>query len=288
MLELIGLDIDELGYSKFISSWVYRGEGGSFVVDPGPACTIGTLLDALERMGIKRLDWVLLTHIHIDHSGGIGHLVERFPEVRVSAHEKAVSHLVDPERLWEGSLKILGSVAETYGRIKPVPADRIITADRISFEDGIEVIPSPGHAAHHQCFAFSDRLFCGEVFGIFQDLGESIYLRPATPPRFILEEFLASIDRVAPYTGRTLCFSHYGSFPDGRRVCRMFREQLLLWVDVIGRHVDNPDMEAIFADLVANDPVFARINSLPGDIYNRERYYVGNTIKGMLEYIRNK
>jgi len=288
MLELIDLDVEEMGYTKFISSWVYRGDGGSFLVDPGPAGTTGKLFAALDRLGIDRLDWVLLTHIHMDHSGGIGHLVERFPEARVVAHEKAVTHLVDPERLWEGSIKILGDVADVYGRIKPVPADRIVTGDHIPFEDGITVIAAPGHAAHHQCFAFGDRLFCGELFGIFLDLGEAVYMRPATPPRFILEEFLASLDRVAPYVDRTLCFAHYGSYFDGPRIMKMAREQLLLWVDIVGRHVQNPDMKAIFADLIAEDAVFARINALPGNVYDRERYYFGNTVKGMLDYIRNR
>jgi glyoxylase-like metal-dependent hydrolase (beta-lactamase superfamily II) len=196
MLELIDLDIKELEYSRFISAWLYQGNEGSFVVDPGPACTIDHLIAELEKHHVSQLDWILLTHIHMDHAGGIGHLAERFPGARIVCHEKAVKHLIDPSRLWEGSLKILGNVARVYGEIKPVLPASILTIDQIPFGDGIKVIPTPGHAAHHQCFVWQDSLFCGELFGIFQQLDQSIYLRPATPPVFVLDDYLASMDAV--------------------------------------------------------------------------------------------
>ena len=107
MIDLIDLDIPSLGYTKFISAWLYKGEGGSFLVDPGPARTIPALLDGLTRHGVTRLDLILLTHIHMDHAGGIGDLAEKFPDAKVVCHEKAVRHLLYPVKLWEGSLKVL-------------------------------------------------------------------------------------------------------------------------------------------------------------------------------------
>ncbi len=290
MLELVDLDIEQLGYRKFISSWVYQGEGGSFLVDPGPACTLDKLYGALDKLGVQTVDWIFLTHIHLDHAGGIGHVTERFDTARVVCHQKAVSHLVDPERLWEGSVKVLGDVAGIYGRMEPVPADRIVVTGHVDFESGVEVLDAPGHAAHHQCFAFNDLFFAGELFGIFQDLGDAVYLRPATPPRFILEEYIASLDRMAPHVDRKICFAHYGAYHNGAEILQMAKNQLRLWVDVVKGHVQRrgePDMEAIIADLIAEDAVYARINALPEDIYKRERYYTVNTIRGILDYIRN-
>ncbi|MBC2715782.1 MAG: MBL fold metallo-hydrolase [Desulfobacteraceae bacterium] len=293
MLELIDLDIKELEYSRFISSWFYQGKEGCFLIDPGPACTINHLFAELEKRNVTHLDWILLTHIHMDHAGGIGHLVERFPDARVICHKNAVKHLKNPERLWEGSLKILGDVARVYERIKPVPSANIMTVAQVPFDngtrlnEGIRVIPTPGHAAHHQCFVWKDVLFCGELFGIFHQLDNSIYLRPATPPVFVLDDFLRSMDAVAPYMDRRVCFSHYGTCTDGVEVMKVARQQLLLWVDVIGRHMDDPDMDQVIDDLSDKDPVFARKALLATELYKREMHFSVNSIKGILQYFSN-
>lgn len=289
MLELIDLDIESLNYSKFISSWLYTGKEGTFLIDPGPACTIPTLFDELSRRDVRHLDWILLTHIHMDHAGGIGHMIERFPDARVACHQLGVKHLIDPDRLWKGSLKILGDVARVYGGIRPVPAENIVTPDEVPFGEGITVIPTPGHAAHHQCFVWKDWLFCGELFGIFHQLKDSIYLRPATPPRFVLEDFQASMDKVTPYMHRQICFSHHGSYPDGIKIMEMAREQLLLWVAVVKNHGnDDLNIEAVIEDLTQKDPVFARKKNLEPALLKRETYFSKNTIKGMSQYLRRQ
>lgn len=286
MLDLIDLDIPSLGYSRFISSWLYQGKKENFLVDPGPACTIGHLLAELEKRGVSRLDWILLTHIHMDHAGGIGHLVKRFPGARVVCHEKAVKHLKDPERLWEGSLKVLGEVARVYGEIKPVPSDNIMCLDTVPFEEGIQVISTPGHAAHHQCFVAPEILFCGELFGIFHQLEKGgIYLRPATPPVFVLEDFLNAMDAVDPYVNRRICFAHYGFSEAGKTILKMARQQLQLWVNVIAAYRGGSDMERIIQDLSDSDPVFARKSQLPPPLYEREIYFSVNSIRGILKYL---
>jgi glyoxylase-like metal-dependent hydrolase (beta-lactamase superfamily II) len=284
-LHLIDLDIDELHYYQFISAWLHQDHGETFLVDPGPACTVPALFEALSKLGAARLDWILLTHIHMDHAGGIGHVLERFPEARIACHEKAVPHLIDPARLWKGSIKVLGRVAEIYGPIQPVPENNIVCTDSIPAAGGIRVIPTPGHAAHHQCFATQDRLFCGELFGIFHELPGDFYLRPATPPVFVLEDNLSSFDRIQPYADRTICFGHYGSHPDGKAILSAARQQILLWVDVVRSHADDPDNTAIIADLLANDHIYARLDRLPPEVQKRERYFTENTITGMRGYI---
>lgn len=285
MLDLIDLDIPSLGYTRFISAWLYQGEAGAFLIDPGPACTIDHLCRALDARGITELDLILLTHIHMDHAGGIGHLAERFPKAKIVCHEKAVPHLIDPARLWKGSLKTLGHVAEVYGEIKPVAEDRISANYRIDFGSGIRAVDTPGHAPHHLCFAFDDELFCGELFGIFQDLGGRVYLRPATPPRFIADAFFKSMDEIAPYIHRTLRFAHYGSHSDGPEILRLARKQLQLWIDVIRDHLADPDMEAIIKDLTARDPLYRQLHELPPAIYDRECYFTRNSINGILGYL---
>jgi glyoxylase-like metal-dependent hydrolase (beta-lactamase superfamily II) len=287
MLELINLDIPSLGYTKFISAWLYRGPGGVLLVDPGPACTISCLLEALEKRNIERLDWILLTHIHMDHAGGIGHLVERFPGARIVCHERAVGHLIDPGRLWEGSLKVLGRVAQTYGQIRPVLGQNIITTEALDFEDGIRVIKTPGHAIHHQCFVFKDWIFCGELFGILLARNDHIYLRPATPPRIDLEALFSSMDKVAPEINRQICFGHYGQYSDGPRILGMARAQLKLWVDVIRQRAEEPDKKLIMKALIESDPVYAGIKNLPQALYDREAFFSLNAINGILQAVNS-
>lgn len=285
MLELIDLDIPSLGYTRFISAWLYRGKAGTFIVDPGPAATVGHLIREIESRGINKIDWVLLTHIHMDHAGGIGHLLGHFTKARVACHQQAVQHLVDPERLLAGSRKVLKEVAAAYGDIRSVPAGSITSGATIDFEDGITVIPTPGHAPHHQCFAFRDVLFCGELFGIFDALENDFYLRPATPPRFVFEDFLDSMDKIRPYADRKLCFGHYGSFPKGLEILAASRAQLSLWVDVIRSHMAEPDMGGIIEDLMTSDPVFSRVRHLAGQQFEREMHFTKNSIRGIREYL---
>ena len=283
--ERIDLDMESLGYGNFISAWLYTGNRGNFLVDPGPAATIDHLVAEMRTRGAETLDWILLTHIHLDHAGGVGHLVQHFPEARVLCHEKAVEHLIDPARLQEGSLKILGKVAEAYGAIRPVPADRVLSAESVDFEEGITVIPSPGHAAHHQCFVFRDILFCGELYGVFQQLADGFYLRPATPPRFVADVFFASMDAVRPYADRTLCFGHHGTYPDGLVVAETAEKQLSLWMEVIDSQPDGVGVQHVVTALKKRDPVFASMDQLSARDRKREQYFIGNSLRGIAGHL---
>src|SRR5690606_16752620 len=141
----ICIDLDQPsleGFRQFISAWLVRGEKGTFLVDPGPLSTIPRLLADLGRLGVKRLDYVLLTHIHIDHAGGAGALLAAYPGARVICHPEGSGHLVNPERLWQGSRKVLGPLAEAYGEIVPVPEQRLGVAEEID-AIGVRVFPTP-------------------------------------------------------------------------------------------------------------------------------------------------
>ena len=212
-LDLIDLDQATLpGYRRFISCWLSHGDGPTFIVDPGPHSTAGVLQNRLHDLGVEHLDFILLTHIHLDHGGATSRLLEAFPTARVVCQKKAQHHLTAPARLWEGSRAVLGAVADTYGEPQPVPESALATYADLATA-GIEVIPTPGHAPHHLSFLHQGTLFVGEAAGTFLDLGDhGWYLRPATPPRFFLETALASLDRLLalePVPER-LAFAHHG------------------------------------------------------------------------------
>ncbi len=194
-LYLISLQVPIDGFKGFIGAWVHTGNP-MVVVDVGPAVSAPQLLAALAELGSQSPDLILLTHIHIDHAGGIGRVAEAFPRATVVCHPKGADHLIDPERLWQGSLKTLGDVAKAYGPIAPLATWQLFPAYR-PIHPGIAAIDTPGHAAHHYSFLLDDLLFAGEAGGVNLPLEDNrVYLRPATPPRFFLETSLDSIDKL--------------------------------------------------------------------------------------------
>ncbi|MGC9519605.1 MAG: MBL fold metallo-hydrolase [Desulfuromonadaceae bacterium] len=299
-LHQVYLDQNKLeGFRNFISAWIYADANSAFVVDPGPLTTIPVLLEELHRLGVRRLDYVLLTHIHIDHAGGTGELLRHFPEAMVVCHPAGIRHMCEPKALWEGSLKVLGHVARAYGEIIPVPVEKIISTSRL--EDlPVDVLQTPGHAAHHLSFIFDDLLIAGEVAGVCCNTPKGIYMRPATPPRFDLDIALTSLSKVMQRRPQRMIFAHSTMQDDAMRHLEAARQQLYMWVggeahlfqEHKGREkAETPQEEELrqfmYAWLLSHDPLFAPIESMPEDIHAREMYFFGNSIRGMSEYVAN-
>jgi glyoxylase-like metal-dependent hydrolase (beta-lactamase superfamily II) len=284
------IDLDQPsreGFRRFISAWYYAGTTFRFVVDPGPASTIPHLVRELRRLGAERLDYVFLTHIHIDHAGGTGALLAAFPEAQVICHPEGIRHLIAPEKLWQGSRQVLGDLADLYGAIVPVPEGRIAFEETIG-ATGIRVYQTPGHAQHHLCYLHDDLLFAGEVAGVRGDVAEGIFMRPATPPRFALDVACDSIERMLALAPKRMVFGHYGLVDDAVGHLRIAQRQLRLWVRGVAATIE-AEAEAREAALqewlCRHDPVYANVTQLPEDIRARERYFFGNTLRGMSEYV---
>ena len=291
-LFLIDLDQNITGFRKFISSWLYKGISTTFLVDPGPSSSVNYLLETLETLDVKNLDYILLTHIHIDHAGGTGAVLGKYPDAMVICHPKGIDHMIDPQKLWEGSLKVLGDIARAYGEVIPVPAEKIVAKDLLETDEGqVAVIPTPGHAIHHQCFQFKDWLFAGEVAGVRHFSEHGVYARPATPPVFKLEISLASLDRVIELKPKTLCLGHYGFVDQPDPYLRQAREQLLYWVETAREESAQGTDELtsrIVQKLILTDRLTAEFNHLEQDIQQREEYFISNSIKGMLHYLQKQ
>jgi glyoxylase-like metal-dependent hydrolase (beta-lactamase superfamily II) len=292
MLDLIDLDQSREGYRKFISCWLYRDDRVSFVVDPGPRSSIDALISSLRERGVDHLDYVLLTHIHLDHGGGCADLLGAFEQARLYCHPKGLAHLKEPERLWQGSVKTLGAVAEMYGEPQPVAADRFVDEQELA-ERGIRILPTPGHAPHHVSFLVGETLFAGEAIATIMAVGAGQhYFRPATPPRFVPDVFLASLSALAVLDPEpAICaLAHHGQLTGLRFWCAQAREQLLMWIDAARQYLasGSTDVKGLFDVLLEVDPRFGqgRFQALPPDIQVRERYYVGNSLRGILQHLQ--
>lgn len=295
MLKLIPLDLGQGGFFDFLGAWLSKGTGCTFVVDPGPATTIPGLVARLRAEGITHLDFVLLTHIHLDHGGGAAEILEAFPEARLFTHPKAVPHLMDPGALWEGSCKTLGEIARMYGKPRPVPQE-CFAAEGDLVRQGIRVLLTPGHAVHHVSYVFEETFFAGEAMGVHLETQDHRhYLRPATPPRFFLESAMGSLERILalPREPAHTAFGHYGCAEGTFRWANTARDQLYLWVEIAKTLPPSPPeglVPAFLSALEARDSSYVAAGvweGLPSEVRERETYFIGNSLKGILGYIES-
>jgi glyoxylase-like metal-dependent hydrolase (beta-lactamase superfamily II) len=290
-LKLIDLHPPIPGYERFIGAFLFCGEKMA-IVDPGPASAVPNLLSALAEYNVspEDIDYIILTHIHIDHAGGAGTALRDLPQARVLAHSEALRHLIDPARLWEASLKTLGDLALQYGPIEPVPEDRMAAAtDLMTVELGgdqvLEVHLTPGHAAHH--LSLFDRkngiLIAGEAAGVCVNGA----VRMATPPPFKLEETLSSIDRLISLEPETICYGHFGCYGGAVGRLRMARSKLMEWYEIAGSAArESKTPEEILGLLRSKDRDLDYLDDLSKDAYRREHDLLVNTIAGLSQSAR--
>jgi len=281
-LTLIPLDLDLPGFTSFINAWLYRGEK-TFLIDVGPSATTSRLMACLDSLGIRQLDGILLTHIHLDHAGGIGEVATAFPDSPILCHAAGIPHLVDPSRLWQGSLSTLGDVARAYGTIQPVAPERLVDADLSPWKIVTPII-TPGHSPHHVSYQISPYLLMGETGGVYMSFPSGGgYMRPATPPKFYLETALKSIDSLIALAPKTICYGHFGISKHGVERLNAHRQQLLNWERVIADEMAGHDtvrIDTCLERLLLEDPLLEGFRHLSETQQERERYFLVNSIKG--------
>ncbi len=284
-LYLIALDPPLDGFVNFMGIWFYAGPP-RVLVDVGPAATAAQLRAALEWIGVRRIDHILLTHIHLDHGGGLAEIAAAYPETPVVAHARALPHLVDPSRLWAGSRKTLGATAEAYGPVSAVAGERLVAAETCH-DPRIEVIFTPGHAPHHVSYRIGDLLFAGEAGGVClaAPTGPD-FMRPATPPRFRLETALQSLDALIALNPGRICYSHFGLRDNATRQLRAHREQLLLWqaivADELPRHPPGKAENPCLQRLLREDQRLLAFHRFPAAVRRREFGFLRNSLRGFI------
>jgi glyoxylase-like metal-dependent hydrolase (beta-lactamase superfamily II) len=248
--ESASLDITDLGHGVFqidtrmagvqgiTAGYLIRGSRPC-LVETGTSTSAPVVQAALASLGIgpESLATVVVTHIHLDHAGGVGDIAAMFPAAEVVVHEKGARHLVDPARLMASARMVYGDALDTlFGDLSPVPAQRLRTLDdtgTVDLGDGrrLESYYSPGHAKHHVGLldSLSGDLYVGDAAGVY--IPETGDLRPATPPPdFDLEVALASIGRFASLAPSRLLFSHYGPVTEVAATLERSAEEISVWV----------------------------------------------------------
>jgi glyoxylase-like metal-dependent hydrolase (beta-lactamase superfamily II) len=203
------IDVMHLGRPHVIGAWVV----GDVVIDPGPTSCLDTLL---EGLGDRRPRALLLTHIHLDHAGASGSLVERWPDLEVYVHERGARHMASPDRLIDSARKLYGEdMDRLWGEMVPVPEAnlRVLHGGESLLDGEFEVAYTPGHASHHVSFLHDGTAFVGDVGGV-RIAGSPLTIPPSPPPDIDVEQWHASIERIRAWQPRRLVMTHFGAAED--------------------------------------------------------------------------
>lgn len=244
-MSTIEIDVHHCGVPGAICCFANLEE--EWLLDPGPESSHKTLLEGLPE------DWtpkrIILTHIHFDHAGATGRLLQRWPQAEVWVHERGAKHMIDPERLVSSASRIYGDDFDRlWGEVVPIPEEsvRILTGgERI---DGWTVEYTPGHASHHVCYLHTDgTAFTGDVGGV-RMYGGPIF-PPTPPPDIDRELWLESIEKVAAWKPERLGITHFGTWSDVEDQLQTMREALVHWSE-LARTLDDAAFAAAVREFV--------------------------------------
>ena len=236
------LQIDTLlgGWHQVTAGYLVTGDA-PVLVETGSQTSVPHLLAALDELGVTpgELAGVAVTHIHLDHAGGVGDVAAAFPEATVYVHGRGARHLVDPAKLVNSAAMVYGDLLDSlYGRLTPTPAERVTVLEDgdelvVSPNRTLTVVDSPGHAKHHLALhdSSSGLLFAGDAVGVrLPDVG---VLRPATPPPdFDLDQAITSLRRFAERRPAGIALAHYGLVPDPQAILEEAEGTLRRWAEV--------------------------------------------------------
>ena len=233
------IDLGFMGAEEIIASFLLTGDSSAAIVETGPTTCLDNLLRGLKDNGVAPEDvhQVFLTHVHLDHAGASGNLVEILPNATFYVHEVGYPHVADPSKLVKSATRLYGErMDELWGEIRPVPEDRLIAlkggGEEVEAAGGILTShDTPGHAYHHLAFHEPEdgALFAGDVAGV--RLPGQSYVRPPTPPPEIdIEAWARSIQEMRRISPESLCPTHFGRFEDVERHLSELEQRLQEWL----------------------------------------------------------
>ncbi len=216
------IDLQFQATPRVIAAWLLAGSDGLALIETGPSSTMAALRAGIAATGHRLADVtdVVVTHIHLDHSGAMTHVAREAPSARIHVHPAGRPHLIDPDRLWASAARIYGDrMVPLWGDAGPVPADRVqpVDDDEVLHLAGrdLRAIHTPGHAGHHLALHDADRqlVFTGDAAGV-RAPGTGYVCPPVPPPELDIPLWDQTIARLAGLHARRLCLTHFGVVAD--------------------------------------------------------------------------
>lgn len=293
---LFQVELETGGFQNLICSYIINSAKIT-LVESGPTSSVPKLVSGLKELDIQLedVDYLAITHVHLDHGGGAGALLNFLPNAKILVHPRGMPHLINPEHLWSSAQTVLGFVSEIFGKPEPVPKERIIPLTEGTFDlgDGIKLkaIETLGHASHNLSFheSINNGVFPGDAAGTY--FPEFDVVVPTTPNPFHLEAALASLDKIISLKPTALYYSHFGKASNAVQRLKDYKLQLELWAKISEEGVkQNWSLEQIRDKIVAEDKVMSQVEI--ASFIRSHRIYsktvLENCIKGFIEYAKQK
>ncbi len=225
---------------RFDAAYLLERKGRAAFIDCGTNHSVPRLLQALDDHGLEpaNVDWLILTHVHLDHAGGAGKLMQALPNARLVVHPRGARHMIDPSKLQAGATAVYGEeeMQRSYGELVPVPAERVdeaLDGNAVALADRkLICLATPGHAKHHNAIhdPATGSVFSGDVFGLSYrelDTDNGPFILPTTSPvDFNPDDMHASIDRLLALQPQRIYPTHFGPLEDVERLGNDLHEQV--------------------------------------------------------------
>ncbi len=286
------VDVETGGIKNFVASYILKGKQTA-IIETGPTSSVPNLLSALKESNIKPelVAYVAVSHIHLDHGGGVGTLLKYLPKAKVIVHPRGAPHLVNPEKLWQQSKEVLGSITEIYGAPEPVPKERIIAAtDGMILDIGndvrLKVIETLGHASHHLSYyePLTEGIFPGDAAGIY--LKEIGVVVPTTPSPFRLDIALASLEKLISLKPKVLYYSHFGNAENALEKLRAYANQLKLWARIAKQGLENGEgLAAISKRILKSDEAIRKAKDYIQAHTVLSENVLGESVQGVIDFV---
>jgi len=292
--KLFIVDLETGGFKNLIASYVLKGKK-AMIVETGPTSSIPNLLSGLKELEVENEDvaYVAITHVHVDHAGGVGTVLKSLPNAKVIVHSKGAPHLTDPAKLWTATQQVLGDVAKMFGEPEPVPEDRILVASEgmtLDVGDGMKLkaVEAPGHASHSLSYYeyLNEGLFPGDAAGAF--LGEFDTVFPTTPPPFRPDIAMVSLDKLISLNPKVLYYSHFGRAADAVKRLRSYIIQIKLWANIAQEGVKKGESaEAIRERIFQEDETIREVAKVLKKNPVHRKTLIENSTQGFIDFALN-
>lgn len=259
-----GISVIDSGYfsKDFAAIYILRQGNEVAIIETGNKYSATNVQKALEMDGLSFSDvsYIIPTHVHLDHAGGAGELMNRCQNAQLIVHPRGARHMIDPSKLIAGAIAVYGEAnyKKLYGEIIPIDSSRVIEADDnfiLDFEGReLKFIDTPGHARHHFCIwdEITGSMFTGDTFGVSYrefDKGNEVYIFPSTSPvQFDPEALIKSIEKLITYRPKRVCLTHFSAIDPTNKVVDQLIDGIHFVSSLAKEYASHREAEEIIED----------------------------------------